>query len=70
MITAIICTRKPRPICKYCPRTGTKLCDFPLHGAKEGQTCDARLCSHHAITQEGGSDYCPPHDNLARKAKP
>ena len=26
----------------------SKLCDYPLRGARAGKTCDAKLCSAHA----------------------
>lgn len=56
---AIVCGSGPRPIpCRWCPKTRTKLCDYP---AGKG-TCNAPLCSDHATHIEGKDlDYCPIH---------
>lgn len=34
-----------------CKKRSTKQCDYPLRGAKEGQTCSKHLCDAHAVTQ-------------------
>jgi len=67
---AIVCSRgsNPRRTCVVCHRgersTDMKLCDFPLHGAKKGQTCDRSLCAAHAYHIEPDTDYCPAHARL------
>lgn len=71
-ITVIVCRRGRRRAapCSVCSEPHTKLCDFPLKGSKEGQTCDAKLCDTHA-SRSGPPDYCPAHARfVARKAKP
>jgi hypothetical protein len=62
---AIICGRgsRPRP-CSVCGRPHSKLCDFPLRGAKAGKTCDRTLCDQCAVHQEPDLDYCPAHAKL------
>ena len=59
--------------CK-CGRPATQLCDYPLTGAKAGQTCDRDLCDGCAVTvgKHGSGphagdteDYCPAHARLA-----
>lgn len=39
------------------------LCDYPV---SEGKTCDARLCSEHAVVVHFGRDVhmCPYHEAL------
>jgi hypothetical protein len=45
-----ICSRNAKKeYCKICGKRATKLCDFPLSGKKEGQTCDAKLCDKCAV---------------------
>jgi hypothetical protein len=41
-----ICCRGRRQVgkCQSCGKPATKLCDYPLSGKKEGQTCDRKLC--------------------------
>ncbi len=59
---AIVCTRGKRPIiCAVCKRRGSKLCDFPLTGAKSGKTCDRPLCDRCAVSGGKEIDYCPTH---------
>lgn len=48
-LSGFVCTRERRPRCA-CGAPGTKLCDFPLRGAKAGQTCDKVLCDKCATT--------------------
>ena len=62
-LTVIACHRGPRRVCAEpdCIYTATKLCDFPLTGAKAGKTCDRRLCERHAHETEPGRDLCPIH---------
>jgi len=52
--TMILCSRGRRtPRCQIdgCREAGEHLCDFPLSGAKEGKTCDRRLCAKHRRQQ-------------------
>lgn len=57
-----ICTRgnRAKP-CKYCGRPHTKLCDYPLRGAKAGKTCDIPMCDRCATHVEPDTDYCRAH---------
>lgn len=65
-VTAIVCRAK-RPACTACKqREHTKLCDYPLAGAKAGKTCSVRLCDSCAVTM-GDVDYCAPHAKVARE---
>jgi hypothetical protein len=64
----IACSRTTlRPRCSVdgCRNASTKLCDFPLKGAKTGKTCDRRLCDAHAREQSVGVDFCPTHAKMA-----
>lgn len=57
--------------CRFCSRTSTRECDYPLRGRKAGQTCNAPMCDAHSHqhgvhppgTKYAGDriDYCPPH---------
>ena len=74
-ITVIVCRRGRAPSsapCSVvgCSRPHMRLCDFPLAGAKLGQTCDAKLCEEHASRQVDTRDYCPPHARLAARGNP
>lgn len=40
-----------------CEAIATRLCDWPV----EGGTCDAPLCSDHAMTVVDDRHYCPIH---------
>lgn len=65
---AIVCTRGQRRVfCRWCARPRTKLCDYPLRGAKKGKTCDAPLCDAHAREVGPNQHYCPPHVELAER---
>lgn len=78
---AFACSRGPaRPRCSSCGAPSTKLCDYPLRGAKAGQTCDRQLCAACArrwtkdLAEQptdrpvaGGFDLCPAHFEIARK---
>lgn len=63
--TAIVCTREKRKRCHVCDRPAAKLCDFPLRGRKQGQTCSRPMCSRHAFSRgerDGDTiDYCQVH---------
>lgn len=63
---AIACSRSGQK-CAVCGGRATKLCDYPLRGSKEGQTCDRPLCARHAKSIGPGIDYCPAHARLAEK---
>lgn len=66
-LTGIVCTRgekRPKP-CRYCRQPSTRLCDYPLRGAKKGKTCDIALCDRCAATI-AGADFCRPHEKLWR----
>ena len=68
---AIVCSRtRLRPRCGIdgCRNASTKLCDFPLKGAKTGKTCDRRLCDKHAREQSAGVDFCPTHHEMSKGA--
>jgi len=62
---AIICGRRSKPkACVCCGRPSSKLCDFPLTGAKEGSTCDRALCANCAVHRAPDTDYCPTHGRM------
>jgi hypothetical protein len=71
---AIVCSRGSGPaptrcVCHRSARWATlKLCDFPLTGAKTGQTCDRVVCTVHALHLEPATDYCPAHARLLEGA--
>lgn len=44
-----------------CSSRGEYLCDFPLKGKKEGQTCDRPMCRRHAKLIKHNTHYCPAH---------
>ena len=59
----VACTRgKARVMCEICKqRPVAKLCDYPLVGAKAGQTCDRKLCLGCAVHTGPDQDLCPAH---------
>ena len=62
---AIVCTRgKSSKPCVNCGKHGSKLCDYPLTGAKKGSTCDRSLCERCAVHQEPDLDFCPTHARM------
>lgn len=64
-VRAIVCSRENRPRkCDICGRRGSKLCDFPLNGAKTGKTCDRSLCVKCAVHKAPDTDYCPAHARM------
>jgi hypothetical protein len=68
------CTRGQRAKpCRQCGRPSTKLCDYPLRGAKAGKTCDVPMCSRCATTVgRSGSDtidYCRVHAEMRAKSQ-
>jgi hypothetical protein len=61
-VMGIICSRGSRaPKCKFCGKVSAKLCDFPVHGSKQGKTCDAPMCDDHATSVGEDRDFCPDH---------
>jgi len=68
---AIVCSRGSTANhrrCVVCKLPGNqcdmKLCDYPLHGEKAGQTCDRPICRDHALHVEPDTDFCPAHARL------
>ena len=56
---AVICSKGNRaPKCRWCAKTSTKLCDYPL---SRSHTCDAPMCDDHAKHQGPNVDTCPDH---------
>ncbi len=63
--SAIICTRRgPAKRCCSCGGPSSKLCDFPLTGAKAGATCDRPVCQSCAVHRDPDIDYCPTHGRI------
>lgn len=69
-VQIFICRRgrhRPAP-CVVCGKESSKLCDFPLRGAKAGKTCDRALCARCAVNQPGKDrDFCPTHAGMPSK---
>lgn len=68
-VTVMVCIRGARgrkPSCSVqgCRTEHTKLCDYPLAGAKLGKTCDRKLCDVHAAKQGPDTDFCPVHERI------
>lgn len=59
-VMAIVCSRGRRKpgVCSIakCGIYTKYLCDYP---ASKGRTCDANLCSRHAVTVGIDRHYCP-----------
>lgn len=66
-VTGWACTRGSSERCQECGGRASKLCDYPLRGAKAGKTCDAKLCARCAVNVAPDRDYCGPHARLAAK---
>lgn len=64
-MTGFICSRGPRakPCC-ICGKPSSRLCDFPLRGAKAGRTCDRPLCAGCAVHVGPDRDLCPAHAGM------
>jgi hypothetical protein len=69
--TAIVCGRgrRSRP-CSVpgCRNPSARLCDYPigpLQFGREPKTCDAPVCTAHAVKVGPNADHCPPHAKLA-----
>lgn len=68
VVTGFICGRKDRvKTCVHCGRPPSKLCDFPLKGAKAGKTCDRPVCEQCATHVEPDTDYCMTHAAIIEK---
>ena len=51
--------------CVVCGRPNQlMLCDFPLTGSKQGQTCSRPVCVVHAVHTDPDYDLCPAHARL------
>lgn len=53
-----------------CGRPAVALCDYPIIRCGKSGTCDAALCDAHRVhqpTPHSTTDYCRPHDALARR---
>ncbi len=65
--------RRTPPLCRYCNRQSTKLCDgpgtnpsAPMDDLRPGvRTCDVPLCDQHAHPGGTNVDYCEAHKALA-----
>lgn len=65
-LTAIVCRggrRKIPPPCRFCGKTSSKLCDFPV---SKKSTCDAPMCDDCATSIGQDSDLCPAHVKIWR----
>ena len=70
-VTMIVCSRGVvAQRCVVCrTQYDLKLCDFPLRGEKQGQTCDRPVCGTHATHQEPDFDLCPSHGRVLSPKK-
>lgn len=58
----ILCgVRETRCSVPGCGARTVALCDWKLHGAKEGKTCSAKLCARHTFKPAPDKDLCPAH---------
>jgi len=67
-VTVTTCSRgrRRRAPCSVCGRREHELlCDYPLRGAKVGQTCSRTLCRKCAV-RVGEQDLCPAHGKAAQ----
>jgi len=67
-----VCDRTPKrtEACQSCGWSTTKSCDFPLKGAKEGQTCDRWVCDNCSTEMEVEGEtvlLCPVHARIVKK---
>lgn len=69
-VQMFVCTNeRPAPLCPCgSGERGTKLCDFPLRGKKQGKTCDKRMCERCAANVGPDRDLCQAHHRLVRQA--
>lgn len=52
-----------------CGRVAEYLCDYPLRGEKEGQTCDKAMCTSHAKLIKHDTHFCPAHAKIISAVK-
>jgi hypothetical protein len=65
---AIVCGRGSRQrLCTHCGKPSDKLCDYPLRGAKEGQTCSRPVCQKCATHVEPDTDFCRTHAEMIER---
>lgn len=53
-----------------CTGTSAALCDWPLGGAKAGQTCSRSMCDGCRTRARPGRDYCRAHAELGKSLVP
>ena len=65
-VPVIVCSRAAlTQRCVVCrTQYDIRLCDYPLRGVQQGQTCDRPVCGTHATHQEPDVDWCPSHARL------
>lgn len=62
---AIVCGQETRKRCSACGELGaTYQCDWKLHGARAGKTCDQWICESCRVHVAEDKDLCPPHARL------
>jgi hypothetical protein len=64
------CARTSGKRCVQCGARAGALCDFPLKGAKAGQTCSRSLCEKCLVKVGAALDYCPQHAAMTTRARP
>lgn len=64
---AIVCGLPKPKACIHCGKPSSKLCDFPLTGAKVGSTCDRPLCIRCATHVDPDTDYCQQHARIVKE---
>lgn len=69
-VTGIACSRGSGKPCSACGASkATRLCDYPLRGAKQGQTCSRPICDKCTVKVGPERDYCPPHARAGEQAR-
>lgn len=66
-VTIISCSRRHR--LEFCETEGclheyTVLCDFPLRGRREGETCSRKLCGRCAVVVGPDAHNCSAHAKI------
>jgi len=56
--------------CVGCGRPSDLLCDYPLHGEKNGKTCDKPICRRCAKHVGHNRDFCPAHARMTAPELP
>lgn len=65
-VLVIVCNRgASNKRCKWCGGKATRLCDYPLTGAKRA-TCSIPMCDKCARPIGDGIDYCRVHAEMSR----